>query len=162
MRIAKLAVGGTVVTAVLIALTFALINCGGGGGSSTPLTPPAFTNLAGTRWQVRDTVTTSSNTCGVASGTADNWVLHVVSQSGNTIAFYDERSGSSGAVNGTMSGYNVTYSGERYPVYGCTTMMAAYNITVNTSGTGFTGSVTVTCLDNGCSAPAGVSGTKLP
>ncbi len=54
-----------------------------------------------------------NNAGGVAAGTSDTWTLHVVSQSGNSLTLYDERSGPSEAVNATVSGHTISYSGDR-------------------------------------------------
>jgi hypothetical protein len=125
------------------------------------LSPPAFTNLAGTRWATTDTVS-GTNSCGIGIGVTDNWVLHVLAQSGNTISFYDERAGVGNAVNGTMSGYVVTYAGSRYAIQGCFDMSASYSITLNAAGTSFTGTATITCNDApACSVPVTVSGARI-
>ncbi len=138
-----------------------LTSCGGGGsGGGGSLSAPAFTNLAGSRWSVTESVS-GSNSCGVAVGTSDSWTLVVVSQSGNSLVFYDERSGASNAVTGTMSGHTITYSGERYPVQGCTSMSGSYNVTLDSAGQSFSGTASVVCADNACSVPASVSGSRL-
>jgi hypothetical protein len=147
----------TVVAALLAVGILSAISCGGGGGGdSAPLAPPTLTNLAGARFNTVDTAT-AGGSCSAPVGTQDAWILHIVGQSGNTITFYDERAGSSNAVNGTMSGLNVTYSGSRYAVQGCSDMSASYNVNMNSAGTSFTGSGTVTC----CSVPVNISGTKI-
>jgi hypothetical protein len=139
-----------------------LASCSGDGGNDAPpLSPPAFTNLAGTRWNHTDTVS-DTNDCGTGIGVTDSFVLHILSQSGNTLSFYDERNGASSAVNGTMSGSVVTYSGTRYPVQGCSDMTVNYSMTVNAAGTIYSGTGTITCLDDPCSLPVSVSGTKIP
>ena len=153
---------GSVLLCLLFAIT--LTHCGGGGGDgggAAPLSPPAFSNLAGARWNATDTVS-GTNSCDVGIGVTDSWVLHVLAQSGNTISVYDERAGSSNAVNGTMSGFVVTYSGSRYPIQGCVDMSASYNITINGAGTGFTGTGTITCNDApACSVPVNISGARI-
>jgi hypothetical protein len=129
--------------------------------SGTSLQPPSFTNLAGTRWHITDVVS-AANTCNVNVGVSDSWTLHIVSQSGNTITFYDERTSSSSVVSGTVSGSTVTYSGDRYPIQGCSKMTASYSVTFNSAGTAFTGTATIICTDGtGCSVPANVTGAKL-
>lgn len=148
---------------IALAAVFAMVSCGGGGGDSgpAPLQAPAFANLAATRWNTTDTVS-AANSCEVGIGVTDSWVLHILAQSGNTISLYDERSGSSNAVNGTMSGSVVTYSGTRFSIGGCVDMSASYNVTLNAAGTGFTGTATITCNDApACSVPVTVSGTKI-
>jgi hypothetical protein len=142
-----------------------IVSCGssGGSGGGQSLQPPAFTNLAGTRWAVIDKVSAANNTCGAPLNQQDSWTLHVVSQSGNTITFYDERGGAGDAVNGTMSGYLVSYSGARYAIDSCSNMTASYSMTVNNAGTAFSGSATINCTDApGCSVPVSVTGTKMP
>jgi hypothetical protein len=150
------------VSALLVSMA-ALFSCGGGGGGGggAPLSPPAFTNLAGTRWSTTDTVSTSANSCGAAQGDSDPWIAHVLAESGNTISIYDERSGASEAVDGTISGSVITVSGPRYPVGGCSSMTASYSVTLNGAGTSFTGTATLTCLDDGCTVPVNVTGTKI-
>jgi hypothetical protein len=137
-----------------------LVACGGGDGSGGPLAPPAFTDLAGSRWAVTETAS-GSNTCGVAAGTSDSWTLQVVSQSGNSLVFFDERSGAGNAVTGTMSGNTVTYSGERYPVLGCVSMTGSYNVSLDSSGQSLSGTASIRCLDNDCTVPASVTGSRL-
>jgi len=155
------------ITAVIVLMLLLsagmLVSCGGGGGgdSAPPLSTPSFTNLAGTRWNQTDTVSTSNNTCGAAQGEQDFFVLHVVSQSGNTLSFYDERAGVANTVSGTMSGSVITFNGSRYPVGGCSDMRASYNLTVNAAGTAYSGTGVITCLDDGCTAPVNVSGIKI-
>jgi hypothetical protein len=149
---------------VLLSLTGIIVACGGGGGGGgaapAPMAPPAFTNLAGTRWNQTDTVS-ATNACGTAIGVQDAFVLHVLAQSGNTISVYDERSGALAAVSGSMSGYVVTYSGTRYPVQ-CTSMSASYSVTVNAGETAYTGTGTITCNDPpACSVQVDVTGAKI-
>jgi hypothetical protein len=139
-----------------------LASCSGDGGNDAPpLSPPAFTNLAGTRWNQTDTVS-GTNDCGTGIGVSDSFVLNILSQSGNTISFYDERAGVSNAVNGTMSGHVVTFSGSRYPVQGCSDMTVNYSLTVNAAGTAYNGTGLIACLDDGCTVPVTVSGTIIP
>lgn len=142
---------------------FILAACGGGGGDGGGggLSAPAFTNLAGTRWNETDTVS-AANSCGVAIGFADPFVLHVLSQSGNSLSVYDERAGVGGALGATISGYAVTFSGDRFPVGGCATMTAVYSVTLNTGGTSYSGTATITCHDGPvCTVPVTVTGTKI-
>ena len=149
---------------VLIPLLLAglLVSCSGGGGDDAPpLLPPAFTDLAGTRWNQVDTVSSSNNSCGSTQGDQDSFILHVASQSGNTITVYDERAGASNPVSGTMSGSVVVVNGSRYAVQGCSEMTASYSLTVNAAGTAYSGTGTIICLDDGCSVPITVSGTKI-
>ncbi len=151
-------------SAMLIAGVLFGISCGGGGGGggdSTPLQPPTLTNLAATRWNTVDTAT-AGGSCSTPVGTQDAWILHIVGQSGNTITYYDERAGSSKAVSGTMSGLSINYSGTRYAIGGCTDMVASYNVNMNSAGTTYTGSGTITCNDApACSVPVSISGTKI-
>jgi hypothetical protein len=151
-----------IVFALLSLAVVVLSACGGGGGGGggTSLSPPAFTNLAGTRWSETDTVS-GTNSCNVGIGVTDSFTEHVLAQSGNTISVYDERGSSSNASNGTLSGYVFTYSGSRYPVGGCSNMTANYSVTLNSAETAYTGSATITCQDNGCTVPVSVSATKL-
>ena len=144
----------------LAAVVIGLSACGSGGGGGASLSPPAFTNMAGTRWNQTDTVS-STNSCNVGLGVTDPFVLHVLAQSGNTISVYDERSGSGSATNATISGYGISYTGSRYPVGGCINMTASYSVTLNNAETAYTGSATITCLDNGCTVPVSVSATKI-
>jgi hypothetical protein len=138
-----------------------LCSCGGGGGGGVALSPPAFTNLAGTRWNQTDTVS-ALNSCGVGSGVTDPFVLHILAQSGNTISVYDERSGAGAAVNATISGYAVTYSGDRFPIAPCSDMSVSYSVTINGTGTSYSGSGTITCLDApACTVPINITGTKI-
>jgi hypothetical protein len=141
-----------------------LVSCGLTGcskDSGTSLQPPSFTNLAGTRWHVTDVVS-AANTCNTNVGVSDSWTLHIVSQSGNTITFYDERGSSSSVVSGTVSGSTITYSGDRYPIQNCSKMTASYSVTFNSAGTAFSGTATINCTDGtGCSVPTTVSGAKL-
>ena len=147
------------VMAVLVVVA-AVAACGG-GSDSTPPSPPAFTNLAATRWSVVDTVS-AANSCNAPIGTTDSWILHVIGQSGNNIAFYDERGLVADAVNGTMSGYVISYSGNRYPIQGCVDMTASYAVTLDTGGTSFSGTATIYCNDAPpCYVPVNVAGTKL-
>jgi len=149
---------------VVLLAAGSLISCGGGGGGGggASLSPPAFTNLAGTRWTHRDTVS-GTNSCNVGIGVYDQYVLHILAQSGNTISVYDERGSLLDAKNATISGYIVTYSGERYPIGGCSNMTANYTMTVNNAGTSYSGTGTITCNDNPpCSGPISIIGTKLP
>ena len=109
-----------------------------------------------------DTVS-DTNTCGAYVGQSDSFVLRIVSQSGNTLSVYDERSGISGQANATISGYAVTYSGDRYPVYGCADMSVNYSVTINNSGTSYSGSGTIVCNDSpGCTVPITITGYKKP
>ena len=145
--------------ALLISLL--LVGCsssGSSGGGS--LEAPAFTDLAGSSWSVHESAS-GSNSCGVAAGTSDDWTLYVVSQSGNSITFYDERSGASSAVTGTVSGHTISYSGGRYPVLGCSSMTGSYSVTLDGAGQSFSGTTTIRCLDNGCTVPASVTGQRL-
>lgn len=147
----------------IILLFVGLASCGGGGGggSAAPLSPPAFTNLAGTRWNQTDTAS-AVNSCSVAPGTADPFVLHILTQSGNTLSVYDERSGVGGAVNATISGYAVTYSGSRFAIGGCGSMSVSSMVTINAGGTNYTGSGTITCNDApACTVPINITGTKI-
>jgi len=145
-----------------------LISFGGGGGDgSAPLSPPAFTNLAGTRWNETDTVQAGGTCTGVAPGvTSDSFILHVASQSGNALSVYDElRAGPSGAVPATISGFVVTISGNRYAIGGCPpdkmTVFAA--VTLNGAGTSYSGSGTITCTEPpACSVPVTIAGTRIP
>jgi hypothetical protein len=150
------------IVVLVLLFTGLLVGCGGGGGGGgTPPAAPAFTNLAGTRWDHTDTAS-AVNTCGVPVGDTDSFVLHVVSQSGNTITFYDERAGAANAVNGSMSGYVVTFNGSRFAVGGCFDMTANYNITVNAAGNAYSGTGTITCLDApACSIPVTITGTLI-
>jgi hypothetical protein len=150
------------VSALLVSLA-ALFSCGGGGGGGgATLSPPAFTNLAGTRWSTTDTVSTSANSCGAAQGDSDSWIAHVLAESGNTISIYDERSGASSAIDGTISGSVITVSGPRYAIGGCSNMTASYSVTLNGAGTSFSGTATITCLDApSCTVPVNVTGTKI-
>lgn len=132
----------------------------GSGGSGSATSPPAFTDLAGTRWNQTDTVS-AANSCNVGLGVTDTFVLHMLAQSGNTLSVYDERSGASSAANATLSGYVITYSGTRYPVGGCSSMTASYTVTIDKGETSYSGSATISCADNGCTVPVTVSGTKL-
>jgi hypothetical protein len=154
-----------VIVMMLLLSAGLLVSCGGGGGgdSAPPLTTPAFTNLAGTRWNQVDTVSTGNNSCEVSQGTTDQFTLAVLSQSGNTITVYDSgRSSAADAVSGTMSGYVVTFKGSRYPVYGCSNMSASYSLTMNAAGTAYSGTGTITCNDApACSVPVTVTGTKI-
>ncbi len=134
--------------------------CGGSSGGGTSQSPPAFTNLGGTRWQQTDTVS-GTNSCNIGIGISDYFVLHFVAQSGNTISFYDERSGPYSAVNGTMSGYTITYSGSRYAIGGCNNMTGSYTITFNSAETSYTGAATITCHDDGCTVPVTVQGSLI-
>ncbi len=146
----------------LLMLTVGLFSCGGGGGGGTPLSPPAFTNLAGTSWTQRDTA--SSNSCGVASGYYDQFTVDILAQNGNTLTVYDTRAGASQAINATISGYNVTSSGPRYVPLGfsCSNLTASYNLTLTQAGNAYSGSGTITCNDSpSCSVPVTVTGTKL-
>lgn len=147
-----------VAASMLVAM---LAACGGGGGSSAPpLQDPAFLNLAGTRWSVTDTVS-GSNTCDVPAGTPDTWTAVVASQSGNTLTVYDDRATISGAVAATISGYDITFNGPRYPVGGCSDMTGSYNVTLNNSGTAFNGTAVLTCLDvPACTVSVTVDGSK--
>jgi hypothetical protein len=144
----------------LICLTFVVASCGGGGGGAASLAPPAFTNLAGTSWDVTDTVSSSSNSCFVPQGTTDLWTGVVATQSGNSLTVYDTRAGAGNAVPATISGYVVTFSGSRYPVGGCSDMRGSYNVTINAAGTSFSGTAVLTCLDDGCTVPINVFGSK--
>ncbi len=134
--------------------------CGGGGGAS--LEPPAFTNLAGSRWNVTDTVS-AYNSCNAGLGLSDAWELDVLAQSGNTISFYDTRAGITGAVNGTLSGYTLSYSGSRFAIQGCSDMTATYTVTLNNAGTSFSGTATIVCHDAvpACSVPVTVTGARI-
>jgi hypothetical protein len=152
--------GYAAVAALLFAALTAACGGGGGGGGTTPLSPPAFTNLAGTSWDITDTVSSGSNTCGVPLGTWDGWTGVVASQSGNSLSVYDTRAGAANAVPATISGYVVTFNGSRYPVGGCSNMRGSYNLTINAAGTSFSGTATLTCLDDGCTVPVNVVGIK--
>jgi hypothetical protein len=146
---------------VCMGMAVILSNCGGGGGGGgQQLSPPAFTNLAGTRWNTTDTVS-QTNSCGVGIGVSDTRVEHVLAQSGNTISIYDERSGSSAATNQTLSGYVLTVSGPRFPIGGCSSMTESASVTLNNAGTSFSGSGTIKCLDDGCTVPVTIVGTKI-
>jgi hypothetical protein len=138
--------------------------CGGGGGGggavAVPLKPPAFTNLAGTSWSVTDTVSSSNNSCGAPAGEQDNWTGVIATQSGNDLTVYDTRAGAGKAISGTISVYVVSFHGSRYPIGGCTSMTGSYKLTIDGTGTAFSGTATLTCLDNGCTVPVSVSGTK--
>lgn len=148
-------------TAVAVLLITALAAACGGGGGGTSLNPPAFTNLAGTSWSITDTVSTGGNSCGVPKDVTDDWTGVVATQSGNALTVYDTRSGAGYAVPATISGYVVTFNGSRHPVYGCSDMTGSYHLTINGAGTSFTGTATITCLDNGCTVPVTVSGFKI-
>ncbi len=143
----------------VVAAAGLLAACGGGGGGSAPLDPPAFTNLAGTYWGVTDTVS-NLNSCSVPVGTSDLWTAVIATQSGNSLTVYDDRGTVADAVPATISGYVVTFSGPRYPVGGCLDMTASYRVTIDGAGTSFSGTATLTCLDNGCTVPVNVSGSK--
>ncbi len=147
---------------LILFVTVLLTACGGGGGGGTPLSPPAFTNLAGTSWSQTDTVS-SSNTCGIATGYADSFTVDVLAQSGNTLTVYDTRSGASNAISASFSGYNITSSGPRYVPSGfsCSNLIASYNLTLNNAGTSYSGTGTIECLDNNCTVPVNVIGNKL-
>ena len=134
------------------------VSCGGGGGGG--LSEPAFTNLAGTRWSQVDTVS-AKNSCDVGIGVTDDFVEHVLAQDGNTLSIYDERMGQMSAENATISGYVIEFRGDRYPVGGCSTMTAAYRVTLAPNGLTYAGTATIRCMDNGCSVPVDVSGVRL-
>jgi len=88
--------------------------------------------------------------------------LHVLSQNVNTLSVYDERAGVSGAANATISGSVVTYSGSRTSIGGCINMTVSSSVTLNGTGTGYTGSGTITCLDApACTVPINITGNKI-
>jgi hypothetical protein len=98
----------------------------------------------------------------VGIGVTDPFVLHILAQSGNTISVYDERAGAGAAVNATISGYAVTYSGDRFPIAPCSDMSVSYSVTINGAGTSYSGSGTITCLDlPACTVPINITGTKI-
>lgn len=135
---------------------------GGGGGGSAPLSPPAFTNLAGTRWTHRDTVS-ATNACNAGIGVFDQYIMHVLAQSGNALSIYDETHGTQiDAKNATISGSVVTYVGERNPIGGCSSMSANYTMTLNGAGTSYAGTGVITCNDApACTVPVTITGTRL-
>jgi hypothetical protein len=143
---------------LLLAIGVGVAACSSSSGTTS--SPPAFTNLAGTRWHQTDTVS-GTTTCNVAIGVTDTFVLHVLSQSGGALSLYDERAGAGKAVNATMSGDVIAYSGTRYAVHGCTSMTGNYSVTVNAAETGYSGTATLTCQDNGCTVPVTVTATKM-
>ncbi len=147
-------------TRYVITLGLLLANSCGGSDSGKTLSAPAITDLAGSTWSVSESAS-GNNTCGVAAGTSDSWTLHVVAQSGNSLTLYDERSGPSEAVNATISGHTISYSGDRYPIGGCSQMTGSYNVTLDDAGQSFSGATTIRCLDNGCTVPASVNGYRL-
>ena len=140
-----------------------LAACGSNSSSSgdTSVQQPAFTDLAGTRWAIVDSVSSSNNSCGATTSDSDSWTGVVATQSGNSLSLYDTRAGSSKAIAGTISGYVVTFNGSRYPVGGCSSMTGSYTVTLNSAGTNFSGTATLTCLDNGCTVPTSVYGSKM-
>ena len=134
------------------------VSCGGGGGGG--LEPPAFTNLAGTRWSQVDVVS-ATNSCNVGIGVNDKFVEHVLAQDGNTLSIYDEREGQWSAQNATISGYVIDFRGGRYPVAGCSKMTAHYTVTLLPSGKLYMGTATIRCEDNGCTVPVNVTGNRI-
>lgn len=142
----------------VVGLLMACSSGDGGGSGSTE--PPAFTDLAGSRWAVTDTAT-GNNSCGIPAGTKDSYVVHVLAQSGSSLTIYDERAGAANAVTATLSGHTLSFSGSRYPVLGCSSMTGNYTATLGATGQSFSGTATVTCVDNGCSAAATVQGNRI-
>ena len=66
------------------------------------------------------------------------------------------------AVNATISGSVVSYSGSRFPIGGCSNMSVSSSVTLNGAGTTYSGSGTITCLDApACTVPINIAGTKI-
>lgn len=145
---------------LVVVSVISLFSCGGGGGGggSAPLSPPAY-NLTGT-WTVSEIV--GFNTAGISNGTNIGYTLIANQAAGNnTVVIRDTRALIGDTENATLSGTAFTYSGPRYPEFGCSNMAAAYNLTA-TSATRLSGTGRATCLDDGKYGDTTVTATKQP
>ncbi len=139
------------VAALLVSV---LLACGGGGnGSGTSgqqLQPPAF-NVSGV-WNPTETVT-RPNSCMAGYSFTYAWTFYQ-QQDSNTVKIHDSRMNlGTDSVQATMSGSVMTYSGPIISSFGCVNAKADYTFNFS-DARHFTGTGTLTCLDNGCTANA--------
>ncbi len=146
---------------VLLVSMAGLFSCSGGGGDSTPPPEPPTYNVTG-RWAITETIT--NHTGGDCTGAPSSiyWSAEMTqAQGSNTVSIRDLRASS--AVNATMSGSKVTYSGDRYPEPQCDTMTASYTANLS-DASHFTGTGNLTCNYNSsggyCSVSTSLTGYK--